>query len=85
MSENVDRSLLSNSISGDQLGRWAELIAEGRAEFPADLLLPDHGRLEGIVRRRLRDRLVRWIARGVAARIRATGALLKENPDERKL
>src|SRR5438874_796859 len=56
-------------LNGDQLDRWADLIAEGRGEFPTDLAPSERDRLLVAVRRRLRDRLVRHTARAVAARL----------------
>src|SRR5205823_14082846 len=53
----------------DQVARWAELIADGRDEFPADLDQLDRTALLAAVRRRLRERLIRLVARAVAARI----------------
>ena len=57
-------------LAGDQVDRWADLIADGRGEFPTDLAPTDRDRLAAAVRRRLRDRLFRHIARAVAARLR---------------
>jgi hypothetical protein len=56
-------------LGADQVARWADLIAEGRDAFPEGLPAPDHERLLAAVRRRLRDRLVRLIARAIAARL----------------
>jgi hypothetical protein len=42
------------------------LIADGRDQFPADLLPPDRDRLLAEVRRRRRQRLVQHIARAIA-------------------
>ena len=46
------------------------MIADGRGEFPTGLAPPDRDRLLAAVRRRLRDRMVRHIARAIAARLR---------------
>jgi hypothetical protein len=57
-------------LTDDQLDRWADLIADGRGEFPTELDPPHRDRLLVAVRCRLRDRLVRYIARAIAARLR---------------
>src|SRR2546423_12142974 len=57
-------------LTGDQVDRWADLIADGRDGFPDGLPAPDHERLLAAVRQRLRGRLVRLIARAIAARLR---------------
>jgi hypothetical protein len=49
---------------------WAELIADGRDQFPAGLPPPDRDRLLAEVRRRRRERLVRHIARAIALDLR---------------
>jgi hypothetical protein len=56
-------------LTGDQIDRWAERIAAGRDVFPADLADPDRTSLAAAVRIRLRDRLVRLVARSVAERL----------------
>jgi hypothetical protein len=53
-----------------QLQRWAELIADGREQFPTSLPPPDRDRLLAAVRRRRRDRLVQHIARAIALDLR---------------
>src|SRR5437016_2203315 len=57
------------ALSDDQVRRWAELIADGRGEVPDDLPPADRDRLGAAAIRRLRDRLVRHIARAVAREI----------------
>ena len=69
-------------LSGEQIDRLADLIAEGRAELPDDLPGPDLRRLTAAVRRRLRDRLVRLIARAVACRLHGQGRPGKEDDDD---
>jgi hypothetical protein len=49
-----------------QLARWAELIAEGRAAFPAALPSVQAAQLGSEVRKRRQARLLRWIAQVVA-------------------
>ena len=56
-------------LSGDQAARLADLVADGRGEVPEGLPPADRERLLAAVRRRLRDRLVRLIARAVAWRL----------------
>jgi hypothetical protein len=53
-------------LSRNQVCQWAELIADGRGEFPAELPPPERDRIAAEVRRRLRDRLLRFIARQIA-------------------
>jgi hypothetical protein len=50
----------------DQVRLWADLIADGRSGFPADLPPPERDRLAAEVRRRLRDRLLRFLGRQIA-------------------
>jgi hypothetical protein len=56
-------------LTRDQIGRLADLIAEGRGDLPADLSPPEQDRLLDEVRRRLRDRLVHFLARAIAAQL----------------
>jgi hypothetical protein len=53
-------------LGPEQLRRWAELIADGRDQFPSDLPPPDRDRLLAEVRRRRRDRLVQHIGHAIA-------------------
>lgn len=64
-------------LTSEQIARWAERIADGRDEFPADLGEPDRSALADAVRVRLRDRLVRHVARAIAGRL----ARPQEQPD----
>ncbi len=57
---------ISEALSADQIDCWAELIAAGRDEVPAHLAIADRERLKAAVRHRLRDRLVRLVARAIA-------------------
>lgn len=59
----------ANGLTPDQIARWADRIADGRDEFPADLGEPDRSALADAVRVRLRDRLVRLVARAIAGRL----------------
>lgn len=54
----------------DDLDRLADLVAEGRAEIPEGLAPAAEERLIGLVRRRARERLIRFIAEEVARDIR---------------
>jgi hypothetical protein len=56
-------------LSDEQVGRWADVIADGRDDFPDGLPSPGRERLLAAVRERLRGRLVRLIARAIAARL----------------
>jgi hypothetical protein len=60
-------------LTDDQVSRWADLIADGRDDLPDGLPPHDHERLAEAVRRRLRDRMLRLIARAIAARLRRDG------------
>jgi hypothetical protein len=51
------------------LRRLAELVADGRSDVPADLPAPARRAVEEEVRRLLRARLTRFIARAIAARL----------------
>jgi hypothetical protein len=66
-------------LDHDQLERWAQLIADGRGEFPTGLATHDHDPLLAAVRRRLRDRMVRHTARAIAARLRHDAGPQSEN------
>ena len=59
----------ANRLAHDQIARWADRIADGRDEFPTDLAEPDRSALAEAVRLRLLDRLVRLVARAIAARL----------------
>jgi hypothetical protein len=52
---------------GRDLVRLAEHVAAGRVPFPTDLPADQADRLAGLVRGLCRDRLVRHIARAIAA------------------
>lgn len=56
-------------LTADQVAKWAERIAEGRDEIPADLADPDRTALAEAVHGRLRDRLIRHVARAIAERL----------------
>lgn len=56
-------------LSQDQVERWAALIADGRDEAPQDLVEVDRERLHAEVRRQLRDRMVRLVARAIATQM----------------
>jgi hypothetical protein len=60
----------TSSLTEDQLHRWADLIADGRDTLPDDLPPFDRERLRVAVGHRLRGRMVRLIARAIAARLR---------------
>jgi len=51
----------------EQLARLADWIADGRDAFPSDLNDSDHALLTELVRKRLRVRLIRHIARAIAS------------------
>ncbi len=60
---------VASTLTPDQIARWAERIADGRDEFPADVADPDRSALADAVRSRLRDRLIRHVARAIAGRL----------------
>jgi len=64
----------ATDLTSEQIARWADRIADGRDEFPADLAEPDRSALAEAVRARLRDRLVRLVARAIAGRMAAANA-----------
>ena len=71
--QRTDRAAVARiepTLTHEQVQRWAELIADGRDSFPADLAPPDRDRLLAEVRRRRRDRLVLHIARAIACDLR---------------
>jgi hypothetical protein len=60
-------------LTDDQIGRLAEMIADGRCEIPNDLRPADQKRLSQGVRRRLRERLLRHVARAIAQQFHREG------------
>lgn len=74
-----DSPAIPTSLDHTQLQRWAQMIAEGRGEFPTGLAALDHDQLLAAVRQRLRDRMVRHIARAIAASLRDEPAPPPEN------
>jgi len=61
-------------LTAEQVARWADRIAEGRDEFPAEVVGTDRDALVAAVRFRLRRRMVKLIARAIADRLRTPGA-----------
>ena len=53
-------------LTDEQIGKLAELIADGRYPYPEDLGPEDDKRLQVQVRHRLRERLLRFITRAIA-------------------
>jgi hypothetical protein len=64
----------ATGLTPDQIARWADRIADGRDEFPTALTEPDRSVLAEAVRTRLRDRLVRLVARAIAGRVAGANA-----------
>ena len=58
---------IRSGLTPEQLGRLAQLVADGRSEFPMELEQVDRDRLVVEVRHRLRKRLFRLIARALAS------------------
>ena len=61
-------------LTDDQIQKWADLIAERGGEFPSGLAPSDQERLVVAVRSRLRRRMIRHIARAIAANLRREAA-----------
>jgi hypothetical protein len=53
-------------LSDEQIGRLAEMIADGRADLPTELTHTDAIRLQRAIRYCLRARLMRLISRAIA-------------------
>lgn len=53
-------------LNNDQVRRWAKLIAEGDASPIAHLSADNRDRIESEIRRLLRQRLIRLVARTIA-------------------
>lgn len=64
LATDLGRSALP--LTDEQMQRWAELIANGDDRFPIGLAAADQDRLVDEVRRRRRERLIRYIARVIA-------------------
>jgi hypothetical protein len=73
--DRAPKDLAEPTLDCERLHRWAELIADGRDQFPADLPPPDRDRLLAKVRRRRHDRLVQHIARAIALDLRGAEQL----------
>ena len=56
-------------LTNEQIERLAEIVADGRCPFPEDVVPGDAQRLKAQVRQRLQERMVRLIARAVAAHL----------------
>ena len=69
----------ASRLGDDEIGRLAEMIADGRCELPDDLPATDRQKLEAEVRRRLRERLIRLIARAIAQHLRRDAGHCLEN------
>src|SRR5688572_26679925 len=70
----------TGELTRSQIERLAEVIADGRSDFPDDLAAGDLDRLRPLVRRHLRQRLVHHIARAIAAALRGEGGPGTEEP-----
>src|SRR5688500_4980338 len=68
------------ALTGDQVERWAGLIASGESEFPHDLAFADEARLFDAVRRLRRARLITYIARQIASDVRGGGGQKDHRP-----
>lgn len=54
------------------ISRWAALVAEGAVAFPSGLTAEESEQLRADVSRRRRERLVKFLARVIAADIRSS-------------
>ncbi len=69
-----DRDEAVAVLTPEQIQRWARLIAEGRGELPAELDAASRDLLVDEVRRLLKARLIRFVARVIAADIQRRGS-----------
>ncbi len=67
---NASPDPLTVRLTDEQLGRLADMIVEGRCQLPQDMGAADLARLDEQVKRGLRNRLVRFVARAVAHHLR---------------
>jgi hypothetical protein len=77
-----DHDGLPVALTDDQIDRYAELIADGRYEFPENLRPPDKERLQREVRRWLRERMVRLISRAIAHHFGAGAGPIAEDSED---
>lgn len=68
-------------LTDEQVARLAEMIADGRCELPQDLQSSDAERLGRQVSRRLRSRLIHFIARAVADHLSRAPGFPTEAPE----
>jgi hypothetical protein len=78
--EATPPGLTPAELTSEQVSRWAEQIADGRGDFPQELPESERRRLLSEVRRRLRDRLIRLIARAIAAQLHCESGPTLEDP-----
>ena len=65
-------SLSPTSQPTQSISRWAALVAEGTVAFPSGLTAEESEQLRADVSRRRRERLVKFLARVIAADIRSS-------------
>ena len=68
-------------LTEEQMARLAEMIADGRCEFPQDLHSSDAQRLGRRVSLRLRSRLIHFIARAIADHLSRARSSPPEAPE----
>jgi hypothetical protein len=68
------------ALSSERVERLADLIAEGRYDVPVDMHQTDLAKVEDATRRRLRERLLQWIARAIAHRLHRANLPSDEEP-----
>ncbi len=79
--QDTEADACSSCLTDVQIGRLAEMVADGRCELPDDLPTGDGQRLQANVRGRLRLRLVRYIARAIAQHLHRDGGHCSESPN----
>jgi hypothetical protein len=69
--EGCSTAVIAEPLTPEQMDRYADLVAGGKAELPNGLLPAQERDLVGKVRSRLRRRLVSFIARQIARDLRS--------------
>lgn len=69
--EECAEVVVAEPLTPEQMDRYADLVAGGKAELPDGLLPAQELDLVGMVRSRLRRRFVSFIARQIARDIRS--------------
>jgi hypothetical protein len=72
---------LPAGLTDEQINRLAEMIADGRCDFPQELSPADAQRLGLQVSGRLRNRLIHLIARAIADHLAGTSGSRRETSE----